>query len=46
MAFEFVEMELDERARLRKLLFELGGLPQPSNVGNRSRRQSRVAMMK
>ncbi len=25
---------------------ELGGLPQPSNVGNRSRRQSRVAMMK
>ncbi len=46
MAFEFVEMELDERSRLRKLLLELGGLPQPSNVGNRSRRQSRVAMMK
>src|SRR5271157_182919 len=46
MAFEFVDMELDERARLRKLLLELGGLPQPSNVGNRSRRQSRVAMMK
>jgi hypothetical protein len=46
MAFEFVEMELDERARLRKLLLELGGLPQPSNVGNRSRRQGRIAMMK
>jgi hypothetical protein len=46
MAFEFVEMELDERARLRKLLIELGGLPQTSNVSNRSRRQSRVAMMK
>ncbi len=46
MAFEFVDMELDERSRLRKLLLELGGLPQPSNVGNRSRRQSRVAMMK
>ncbi|MGB2679361.1 MAG: hypothetical protein WAN12_19940 [Candidatus Acidiferrum sp.] len=46
MAFEFVDMDLDERARLRRLLLELGGLPQPSNVGNRSRRQSRVAMMK
>src|SRR5208283_5698880 len=44
MAFEFVEMELDERARLRKLLLELGGLPQTSNVNNRSRRQSRVAL--
>jgi hypothetical protein len=44
MAFEFVEMELDERARLRKLLLELGGLPQTSNVSNRSRRQSRVAI--
>ena len=46
MAFEFVEMELEERARLRKLLLELGGLPQPSNVVNRSRRQGRVAVMK
>ncbi len=44
MAFEFVEMELDERSRLRKLLLELGGLPQPSNVNNRSRRLSRVAL--
>jgi len=46
MAFEFVEMELDERARLRKLLIEFGGLPQPSNVSNRSRRISRIAMSK
>ncbi len=46
MAFEFVDMDLDERSRLRKLLLELGGLPLPSNVGNRTRRQSRVAMMK
>lgn len=46
MAFEFVDMELEERGRLRKLLLELGGLPQPSNVNNRSRRMSRVAMTK
>jgi hypothetical protein len=43
MAFEFVDMELDERSRLRKLLLELGGLPQQSNVGNRTRRQARLA---
>jgi hypothetical protein len=46
MAFELVEMDLDERSRLRRMLLELGGLPQPANVSNRSRRQSRVAMMK
>jgi len=46
MAFEFAEMDLDERSRLRKLLLELGGLPQPSNVSNRSRRQSRIALTK
>jgi hypothetical protein len=46
MAFEFVDMELDERARLRKLLLELGGLPQPGQVMNRTRRQARVAMLK
>jgi hypothetical protein len=46
MAFEFVDMELDERSRLRKLLLELGGLPQPSNVNNRTRRLSRVALPK
>jgi hypothetical protein len=46
MAFEFVEMDLDERSRLRKILIELGGLPQPANVSNRSRRQGRVALLK
>jgi hypothetical protein len=46
MAFEFVDMELDERSRLRKLLLELGGLPQPSQVSNRSRRQGRLAVSK
>jgi HEAT repeat protein len=46
MTFEFVDMELDERSRLRKLLMELGGLPQPAQVTNRSRRQSRMALSK
>ena len=46
MAFEFVDMELDERLRLRKLLLELGGLPQPSNVVNRTKRPGRIALMK
>jgi hypothetical protein len=46
MAFEFVDMELDERSRLRKLLLELGGLPQPAQVSNRSRRQGRMAVSK
>jgi hypothetical protein len=46
MAFEFVDMEVDERSRLRKLLLELGGLPQPSQVSNRSRRQGRMAISK
>ena len=46
MAFEFVDMELDERSRLRKLLLELGGLPQPSNVVNRSKRPGRIAVLK
>jgi PilZ domain len=46
MAFEFVDMDLDERARLRKLLLELGGLPQPAQVNNRSRRQGRLAISK
>jgi hypothetical protein len=44
MAFEFVDMDLDERAKLRKLLLELGGLPQPAQVNNRSRRQGRLAI--
>jgi len=46
MAFEFADIDLDERSRLRKLLLELGGLPQPSAVSNRSRRQSRIAVTK
>lgn len=46
MAFEFVDMELDERSRLRKLLLELGGLPQPANVVNRTKRPGRIAIMK
>src|SRR5260221_9293189 len=46
MAFEFVDMELGERSRLRKLLLELGGLPQPSNVVNRTKRPGRLAIMK
>jgi hypothetical protein len=46
MAFEFVEMDLDERARLRKLLMELGGLPMAAQVSNRVRRRGRVAMMR
>ncbi len=32
MAFEIVDMDLEERSRLRKLLLELGGLPQPAQV--------------
>jgi hypothetical protein len=46
MAFEFVEMDLDERAKLRKLLMELGGLPMAAQVSNRVRRRGRVAMMR
>jgi hypothetical protein len=46
MAFEFVDMELDERARLRKLLLDLGGLPTPAQVTNRARRQSRIVLTK
>lgn len=46
MAFEFVEMDLEERYRLRKLLLELGGLPLMAQVTNRSRRRGRVALMK
>ena len=44
MAFEFVEMDLDERYRLRKMLLELGGLPMVSQVTNRTRRRGRVAI--
>jgi hypothetical protein len=46
MAFEFVDMDLEDRARLRKILLELGGLPQISAVTNRSKRRGRVALNK
>jgi HEAT repeat protein len=44
MAFEFVDMDLEERARLRRLLMEFGGLPLPAAVTNRTRRRGRVAL--
>ncbi len=44
MAFEFVDMDLEERGRLRKLLMELGGAPQLAVVSNRTRRRGRVAL--
>jgi hypothetical protein len=46
MAFEFVDIDLDERYRLRKLLLELGGLPMIAQVTNRTRRRGRVAITK
>jgi hypothetical protein len=46
MAFEFVDMDLDERYRLRKLLLELGGLPMIAQVTNRTRRRGRMAISK
>jgi HEAT repeats len=44
MAFEFVDMDLEERGRLRRLLLEFGGLPLPAVVSNRTRRRGRVAL--
>jgi hypothetical protein len=46
MAFEFVEMDLDERSRLRKLLMDIGGLPAAGQVTSRTRRRGRVALRK
>jgi hypothetical protein len=46
MAFEFVDMDLEERSRLRRLLMELGGLPLAGQVTNRMRRRGRVAVLK
>jgi hypothetical protein len=46
MAFEFVDMDLEDRARLRKVLMELGGIPQVAAVINRSKRRGRVALNK
>lgn len=46
MAFEFVDMDLEDRAKLRRMLLELGGLPLAAQVTNRSRRRGRVAVMR
>jgi hypothetical protein len=46
MAFEFVEMDLEDRGKLRKLLMELGGLPLPAQATNRARRRGRMAVSK
>jgi hypothetical protein len=46
MAFEFVDMDLEDRARLRKMLMELGGLPLAAQATNRTRRRGRVALSK
>jgi len=46
MAFEFVDMDMEDRARLRKVLLELGGIPNVSAVTNRSKRRGRVALNK
>jgi len=39
-------MDLEDRARLRKILLELGGLPQAANVASRIRRRGRIAVLK
>jgi hypothetical protein len=44
MAFEFVEMDLEERSRLRKLLIELGSLPPSAVPSNRTKRRGRIAL--
>jgi hypothetical protein len=46
MAFEFVEMDLEDRSKLRKLLMELGGLPLAAQATNRARRRGRMAVSK
>src|ERR1700684_1529512 len=46
MAFEFVDMDLEERGRLRRLLLELGRLPMAAQATNRTKRRGRVAMLK
>jgi hypothetical protein len=46
MAFEFVEMDLEDRGRLRRLLMELGGLPLAAQATNRTRRRGRMAVTK
>jgi hypothetical protein len=44
MAFEFVDMDLEDRARLRRLLMEMGGLPLAAQATNRARRRGRMAV--
>jgi hypothetical protein len=46
MAFEFVDMDLEERSRLRKMLLELGSLPGAAQPMNRARRRGRIALSK
>src|SRR5271165_6520300 len=46
MAFEFVDMDLDDRGRLRRMLLEVGGLPIVSAVTNRTRRRGRITLSK
>jgi HEAT repeat protein len=41
MGFEIVDMDLEERYRLRKMLVELGGAPVPASAKSRSRRRGR-----
>ncbi|HYA96728.1 MAG TPA: PilZ domain-containing protein, partial [Methylomirabilota bacterium] len=46
MAFEFVDMDLDNRQKLRKVLMESGVPLGVSTVGNRTHRRGRVALVK
>ncbi|HVS74480.1 MAG TPA: HEAT repeat domain-containing protein, partial [Candidatus Acidoferrales bacterium] len=46
LAFEFVDIDLENRQRLRKVLLGLGIQPQDSTVGNRTHRRGRVALQK
>ena len=46
MAFEFVEMDLDERYQLAETVAGTGRLPMIAQVTNRTRRRGRVAIMK
>jgi hypothetical protein len=42
MGFEIVDMDLEDRYRLRKLLVELGGTPVAASAKSRSRRRGRA----
>jgi hypothetical protein len=46
LAFEFVDIDLENRQRLRKMLLEVGIQPLDSTVGNRTNRRGRVALQK